>query len=167
MLTLVAVQGLASRREQMAWIALAAAVLFKGYAIALVPLFLLYRYRVQEGGSPRARGPRRLRRTDGVFFDFRLRRTDGVFFDFRLRRTGGVFFDFRLRRGGARWWRGPLAGALFTGVILLPVLVLGGQGFVDSLLYHAHRGLEIESIYASVILVAHQLGHLPVSVTGG
>jgi uncharacterized membrane protein len=116
MLTLVAVLGLASRREQMAWIALAAAVSLKGYALVLVPLFLLYRYRVH---------------------------------------------------GGARWWRGPLVGALFTGVILLPVLVVGGPGFVDSLFYHAHRGLEIESIYASVILVAHQIWYLPVTVTGG
>ena len=116
MLTLVAVLGLASRREQMAWIALAAAVLLKGYALVLAPLFLLYRYRVH---------------------------------------------------GGARWWRGPVAGALFTGVILLPVLVVGRRGLVASLFYHAHRGLEIESIYASVILVAHHIWPLHVTVTGG
>lgn len=103
-------------RERAAWVALAAAVLLKGYAIVLIPLLLFYRYRL---------------------------------------------------RGGAQWWRGPLAGALAAAVVLAPPLLVAGSRFVHSLLYHAQRGVEIESLYASAILIAHTLLRLHVTVTPG
>jgi len=116
LLTLVAVVALIRGRDRAAWVALAAAVLFKGYAVVLAPLFLLYRYRV---------------------------------------------------RRAMPGWQGPLAGALATAVVLLPVIAAAGPAFARTLLFHANRGLEIESVYASVVLVAHNVAHLSVWVTAG
>jgi hypothetical protein len=114
MLTLLAILLLVRGRERSAWVTLAAAILFKGYAVVLVPLFLLYRYRAL---------------------------------------------------GTKGWWRGPFAGLLVTGAIMAPFLAMDGPRMLRSVLSQAHRGLEIESIYASVVLVAHGLYHLPVAVT--
>lgn len=116
LLTLLAIALLLRGHERASWVALAAAVLLKGYAIVLAPLLFLYRYN---------------------------------------------------RRGGARWWRGPLAGALTFAVVLLPTYAVAGARFVHSLLYHAQRGLEIESLYASVVLIAHAALGLHVTVTPG
>ncbi len=55
------------------------------------------------------------------------------------------------RRGGGR------ALAVFFAVIGLfffPALVLGGERFVDSFAYHADRGLQVESVAASVLMAA-------------
>ena len=55
-------------------------------------------------------------------------------------------------------WRG---FAVFSGVVLaflLPALVFGGSGFVQSLSYHAHRGLQLESLGASVLLKLGYVG---------
>jgi hypothetical protein len=91
--------------------------LFKGYAVVLAPLFLLYRYRL---------------------------------------------------RGGAGWWRGPLWGVAAASVALAPVLLIAGLRAVEEpLRFHAQRGLEIESSYASVVLIAHHVAHLAVAVTPG
>lgn len=114
MLTLLAILLLVRGRERSAWIALAAAVLFKGYAVVLIPLFLLYRFRV---------------------------------------------------RGARGWWRGPLAGLVATATVTAPLFLLDGPRVLKSMLSQAHRGVEIESIYASVVLIAHGLYHIPVAVS--
>ncbi len=115
-LTLLAVLWLARGHDRLAWIALAAAVLFKGYAVVLAPLFLLYQYRVHG------------------------------------------------RRG---WWRGPLAGLAVSAVVIVPLFLMDGLKILKALLYHVQRGVEIESVYASVVLLAHGLYRVPVGVTSG
>ena len=53
------------------------------------------------------------------------------------------------RRGGARGYAIFLAAlALFFG----PALLLGGGGFLGSFAYHAERGLQVESLAASVLM---------------
>lgn len=45
--------------------------------------------------------------------------------------------------------------AVFFGVVavfLLPALLLGGEGFIESFSYHAGRGLQLESLGSSVLL---------------
>jgi hypothetical protein len=115
-LTLLAVLFLARGYDRAAWVALAASVLFKGYAVVLIPLFLLYRDRV-----------------------------DG-------------------RRG---WWHGPLAGLAASAAVIVPLFLLDGLKILKALLYHVQRGVEIESVYASVVLLAHGLYQIPVGVTAG
>ena len=114
MLTLLAILFLARGSDRSAWVALAAAVLFKGYAVVLAPLFLLYQYRVHG------------------------------------------------RKG---WWRGPLAGLAASAAVIVPLFLVDGVHLVKALLYHVQRGVEIESIYASVVLVAHGVYDVPVTVT--
>ena len=57
------------------------------------------------------------------------------------------------RLGG---WRGFLAGSAVFGVVValffLPAALLGGGGFVESFAYHAERGLQVESVMASVLM---------------
>jgi hypothetical protein len=52
--------------------------------------------------------------------------------------------------------RGAVVGlAVFSGVVAIffvPALVLGGGGFVESFAYHADRGLQVESVAASVLM---------------
>jgi Glycosyltransferase family 87 len=53
------------------------------------------------------------------------------------------------RRGAARGY------AIFFGVLAVffaPALLLGGGGFLQSLAYHANRGLQVESLTASVLM---------------
>ena len=53
------------------------------------------------------------------------------------------------RRGGARGY------AIFLGVLALffvPVLLFGGGGFVRSLAYHSARGVQVESLAASILM---------------
>ncbi len=116
MLTLLAVLLLARGHDRGAWVALAAAVLFKGYAIVLAPLFLLYQYRVH---------------------------------------------------GHRGWWRGPLAGLAVSAAVIVPLFLVDGLKMLKALLYHVQRGVEIESVYASVVLLAHGLYQVPVKVTTG
>ena len=53
------------------------------------------------------------------------------------------------RRGAARGY------AIFFGVLAVffaPALLLGGGGFLQNLAYHANRGLQVESLTASVLM---------------
>jgi hypothetical protein len=50
--------------------------------------------------------------------------------------------------------------AIFFGVLALffvPALLLGGDGFAESLAYHADRGLQVESLAASVLMALGQV----------
>jgi len=114
MLTLLAVLLLARGRDHAAWVALAAAVLFKGYPVVLAPLFLLYQYRV---------------------------------------------------RGRKGWWHGPLAGLVSSAAVIVPLFLMDGVRLVKALLNQAQRGVEIESVYASVVLIAHNMYNVPASIT--
>ena len=53
------------------------------------------------------------------------------------------------RRGG-----GPGLTVFFAviGLLFLPALVLGGEKFVESFAYHADRGLQVESVAASLLM---------------
>ena len=55
------------------------------------------------------------------------------------------------RRGG-----GPGLAIFFAvvGLFFLPALALGGERFVGSFAYHAERGLQVESVAASVLMAA-------------
>ena len=53
------------------------------------------------------------------------------------------------RRGAARGY------AIFFGILALffaPALLLGGERFLDSFAYHADRGLQVESLAASILM---------------
>ena len=60
------------------------------------------------------------------------------------------------------WWRSLrrtvppfLAG---FGLTVVPALVLSVRGTADSVLYHVQRGVQIESLWANLIAIAHQFG---------
>ncbi|QYJ14282.1 hypothetical protein Rxycam_00078 [Rubrobacter xylanophilus DSM 9941] len=54
------------------------------------------------------------------------------------------------RRGGAV--RGAVVFAAVAGLFAVPALLLGGGNFLESLAYHAQRGLQVESLAASVLV---------------
>ncbi len=58
--------------------------------------------------------------------------------------------------------KGTLAFGFTLLVIIVPCLCLSPEGFYESYSYHAERGLQIESTYASVLLLGNTLG-----LTGG
>jgi hypothetical protein len=122
MLCLVAITELVARRDGLAWAALAAATLLKGFPLALAPLFILYR--LSTLNSSRSSNPLSA-------------------------------FVSRLDP----WRRAILGGGAVSLAVLVPTLALGGIGaLVQSVAYHASRGIEIESVPASVMLA---LGWLP------
>jgi uncharacterized membrane protein len=49
-------------------------------------------------------------------------------------------------------------------IVIIPVLILSPDGLWHSLIYHAERGLQIESTYASVIELIHAAGNLPITI---
>ncbi len=55
-------------------------------------------------------------------------------------------------KGEAR--KGAAAFLVVLAVFFVPALVLGGAGFVESFAYHADRGLQVESVAASVLMQA-------------
>jgi hypothetical protein len=59
------------------------------------------------------------------------------------------------RRCGAT--RGLAVFGAAAGVFAVPALLLGGGGFLGSLAYHAQRGLQVESLAASVVLALGQV----------
>ena len=58
--------------------------------------------------------------------------------------------------------KGTLTFGFTLLVIIVPCLCLSPEGFYESYSYHAERGLQIESTYASVLLLGNTLG-----LTGG
>ena len=48
--------------------------------------------------------------------------------------------------------------AITTAIIMVPCLLLSADGFWQSFSYHAQRGLQSESTYASFLLLGHTLG---------
>ena len=69
------------------------------------------------------------------------------------------------------WWRAlarvlpPFAAGL--ALTTVPALLLSVQGTVASVTYHIHRGVQIESLWANAIELAHTLGVLPARVVYG
>jgi hypothetical protein len=69
------------------------------------------------------------------------------------------------------WWRSLvrtvppfLAG---FGLTVVPALLLAPRGTADSVLYHVQRGVQIESLWANLIGLAHLLGGLPARTVYG
>lgn len=50
--------------------------------------------------------------------------------------------------------------ALTAGLIALPFIIMSPHGLVESFTYHAQRGLQIESVLASVLLLMEKFGFL-------
>ncbi len=109
LLCLAAVLALLARRDGIAWGALAAATLVKGFPIVLVPLFVLWRVQ-------------------------------------------GTQVDWRAIG------RGIAGGAAFSLAVLGPIVLASGIApLVHSVAYHTGRGLEIESLWASLVLAVSWL----------
>lgn len=55
---------------------------------------------------------------------------------------------------------GPGLAVFFAviGLFFLPALAFGGPGFVGSFAYHAERGLQVESVAASILMAAGRVG---------
>lgn len=70
-----------------------------------------------------------------------------------------LFALYLWRQGDYRgiWKGGMIFGATLVAVAM-PFLIRGLDGFVDSFTYHSERGLQIESSYASAILLGDQWG---------
>ncbi len=51
-----------------------------------------------------------------------------------------------------------LAFALVLTIAIVPCLCINAGGFVDSFTYHSERGLQVESTYASALLLGHTWG---------
>jgi hypothetical protein len=67
------------------------------------------------------------------------------------------------------WWRAlrrtvpPFLAAF--GLTVVPALLISARGVVGSaLLYHVRRGVQLESLWANLVELAHLAAHLPVSV---
>lgn len=57
-----------------------------------------------------------------------------------------------------RWRDLAAAGAVLAGTLaatMVPFWALGGDGFLESFAYHGARGLQIETLYANVIVLLH------------
>ncbi len=68
------------------------------------------------------------------------------------------------RRQYAWLAQGMISFVLVLSSILLPFVLISPEGFARFLSYHYARGLHVESVYASFLLVANQLVEHPVSV---
>lgn len=70
-----------------------------------------------------------------------------------------LFALYLWRRGEYREiWKGAMIFGITLVAIALPFLLKGFDGFVNSFTYHSERGLQIESSYASAILLGDQWG---------
>jgi uncharacterized membrane protein len=67
-------------------------------------------------------------------------------------------------------WKNQQIRKIFTGIasfaitgliIILPALILSTEGLWHSLTYHAERGLQIESTYASILELCYSFGIIP------
>ncbi len=70
-----------------------------------------------------------------------------------------LFFIYDCGRGQARRaWQGAAVFVVAAAVIALPFIILSPGGFAASFTYHADRGLQIESLPASLLLLGEKLG---------
>jgi hypothetical protein len=53
------------------------------------------------------------------------------------------------------------------GLTVVPALLLSARGTADSVLYHVQRGIQVESLWANLIGLAHVLGGLPARTVYG
>jgi uncharacterized membrane protein len=72
--------------------------------------------------------------------------------------------DVWRRRGFAPAARGGLAFAGLTALCFVPALLVSPSGLWHAFTYHGERGVQIESIYASLVLSLYHLTGLPVGV---
>lgn len=76
-----------------------------------------------------------------------------------------VFLFYYLRNNQfTRIWHGVICFAGTCLVILLPSFITGPANLAKLAEYHLNRGLQLESIYSTVLLVASKLGLISVSV---
>lgn len=75
--------------------------------------------------------------------------------------------EFPLDRERASRPRGTLAFAIVFATGLAAWAVLGGPGMLDSILFHAERGLEIESTGAGLLMLANHLTGAPMTLETG
>ncbi|HEX6820133.1 MAG TPA: glycosyltransferase family 39 protein [Ktedonobacterales bacterium] len=143
---LLAVALLVARSPRLAWAALAAATLIKGYPALLAPLFITYT--LASASDPSASLPR-----------------EG--------HVPGVYLRGALRTLRARWvvvrsqmQHGLLSFALVMTLGLAPALAAGGPGaLLHPLLLQSDRSTEIESLYANLMLLLSGLPGLAVRTT--
>ncbi len=62
-----------------------------------------------------------------------------------------------LALSGRRAVRGLLAFAAVLGLCFVPALLFAGERFMDSFAYHAQRGVQVESLWASALMLAGQV----------
>ncbi|NQT71394.1 MAG: DUF2029 domain-containing protein [Chloroflexi bacterium] len=66
---------------------------------------------------------------------------------------------YLLRRNDLRnILKGGLAFAATLIIVSIPCMCISFDGFVDSFTYHSERGLQVESTYASILLLGHNWG---------
>ncbi len=155
-LCLAAIVALLAERDGLAWATLAAATLVKGFPLLLAPLFVIWRLWPQGGPTP-SPSPS----ADGAGRSDNGRRSRGS-----CRSLSAAAHPLSIRRWGGGRGVGPpwivramIGGGIVSLVVLGPALALGGVGaLVHSVAYHTSRGIEIESVPASIILA---LGWLP------
>ena len=77
-----------------------------------------------------------------------------------------VFLIYELaRRRYQRVFSGIFTFALVAGVIAAPFFIISPHGFWESFTYQAQRGLQIESVLASLLLLGQKLGLTTLSVS--
>ena len=86
---------------------------------------------------------------------------------FALKLTPAVFLPLVLLLAARRRQVGLsiIAFVVAATAPFLPQLLRGGRGLLHIFTYHSQRPLQIESLLASVHLLVHALGHLPLTVT--
>jgi uncharacterized membrane protein len=76
-----------------------------------------------------------------------------------------IFLIYYLRNRQYREIRnGVLVFAVISLVVALPFLILGSDSILSMVSYHSERGIQIESTYASLLLVADKLGLMTVEL---
>ncbi len=71
------------------------------------------------------------------------------------------------REGGVRRLATPLlAFVVALGVFLGPLLLAGSEGIANTLRFQLDRHLQVESIWATIPLLAHRIGGFPLEVVG-
>ena len=76
-----------------------------------------------------------------------------------------VFLAYYLRqRDWRKIWRGIISFAAVNLIILAPFLILGPASLLTLFSYHARRGIQLESVYSSFLVLASKLGLTTVSL---
>jgi uncharacterized membrane protein len=79
--------------------------------------------------------------------------------------VGPLFFFIQLKRRQYRQlWLGPVVALIAAAVIALPFLIIAPSGLANSFLYHVDRPLQIESSWASLLLLAANHAGYEVSI---